>query len=111
MLKLFCICIFGPAQGFSLLVCDLLSSGLSHERGLCLWNQPPNTLPAPHPRRFTALAFAHAAPELQLSNFSQFSFNSMTAAGGISLRHAENEGFERTEEEAYVLITNVSLKG
>lgn len=30
----------------------------------------------------------------------------ITAAGEISLRRAENEGLERTEEEAYVLITN-----
>lgn len=36
--------------------------------------------------------------------------NSVTAAGEISLRHAENEGFERTEEEAYVLITNALPK-
>lgn len=36
--------------------------------------------------------------------------NSVTAAGEISLRHAGNEGLERTEEEAYVLITNLCRK-
>lgn len=68
----------------------------------CLRRTPTPLLPWP-------LHTLHQSCSSQTSASS--ASNSVTTAGEISLRHAENEGFECTEEEAYVLITNVCLKG
>lgn len=68
----------------------------------CLRRTPTPLLPWP-------LHTLHQSCSSQTSASS--ASNGVTTAGEIRLRHAENEGFERTEEEAYVLITNVCLKG
>lgn len=70
--------------------------GPAPEHTACAAPPPP---PPPPPLYWP---FAHAGPELQLKL--------RPVRPEISLRRAENEGLERTEEEAYVLIANGCLQ-
>lgn len=54
------------------------------------------------PTPFYCPGLCTGRPRAAALRFEPVQLQTVTTAGEISLRHAGNEGFERTEEEAYV---------